>query len=103
MKNKFAIMLASAVLAFSSAANASVEDDMKSNRCFTCHSVDKAMAGPAFKDVAAKYKGNAGAAAALGDKIINGASGTWGDKKMPPYKKLTKEQAEAMATWVLGH
>lgn len=102
MKNKFAILVASAALAFSAASYADVEADMKSNRCFTCHSVDKAMAGPSFKDVAAKYKGQDGAASALGDKIINGASGVWGDKKMPPYKKLSKEQADAMAAWVLG-
>lgn len=103
MKTKVAVLVASAALAFSAAVNADVEADMKSNRCFTCHSVDKAMAGPSFKDIAAKYKGNDGAASALADKIINGASGVWGDKKMPPYKKLTKEQAEAMAKWTLAH
>jgi cytochrome c len=37
----------------------------QSSGCMACHTVDKKLVGPGFKDVAAKYKGDATAAASL--------------------------------------
>ena len=37
--------------------------------CMACHSVDKKLVGPAFKDIAAKYKGQGDAVAKLSDKV----------------------------------
>lgn len=45
--------------------------------CLACHSIDKKMVGPAWKDVAAKYKGNAGAQNMLVEKTIKGGKGNW--------------------------
>jgi cytochrome c len=50
----------------------SAEDLMKSKGCLGCHDFDKKKVGPAFKDVAAKHKGNAGAEAALVAKLKDG-------------------------------
>src|SRR5215510_9234626 len=52
--------------------------------CAACHTVDKQLVGPAFKDVAAKYAGDATAPAKLAQKIKSGGSGAWGAIPMPP-------------------
>ena len=43
----------------------SAEELLKSKNCLNCHELDKKKVGPAFKDVAAKYKGNIEAEAKL--------------------------------------
>ena len=43
----------------------SAEELLKSKNCLNCHELDKKKVGPAFKDVAAKYKGNKEAEAKL--------------------------------------
>jgi len=52
--------------------------------CQACHSVDKKIVGPSYKEVAAKYAGDSGAAAKLEQKVKNGGSGAWGAIPMPP-------------------
>ena len=44
----------------------------KKHACFACHAVDKKLVGPAYKDVAAKYKGDKSAEAMLVDKLKEG-------------------------------
>jgi cytochrome c len=41
--------------------DAAAEALLKKSKCLTCHSVDKKKDGPAYKEVAAKYKGKADA------------------------------------------
>ena len=52
--------------------------------CAACHSVDKKVVGPSFKEIAAKYTGDAGAPAKLEQKVKAGGSGVWGAIPMPP-------------------
>ena len=52
--------------------------------CQACHAVDKKILGPSYKEVAAKYAGDSGAAVKLEQKIKNGGSGAWGAIPMPP-------------------
>lgn len=40
-------------------------DTLEANKCLKCHSVDKKKEGPAYKEVAKKYKGKADAEAKL--------------------------------------
>ena len=47
-------------------------DVLKAKGCMNCHENDKKKVGPAYKDVAAKYKGNQGAAATLVAKLKDG-------------------------------
>ncbi len=70
--------------------------------CMGCHTVDKKQVGPAFKDIAARYAGQPGAAARLADKIVNGGSGAWGAVPMPANPKVSPDEAKALANWVLG-
>jgi len=72
-----------------------------SKNCMSCHSVDRKVLGPSFKDVAAKYKGNAGAADMLATKIIKGGSGVWGPVPMPANTQVSEADAKKLATWVL--
>ncbi|MBY4598268.1 c-type cytochrome [Ottowia caeni] len=74
----------------------------KSKNCMACHSVDKKLVGPSYKDVAAKYAKDAGAADALAAKIIKGSSGVWGAIPMPPNATLSPADAKTLATWVLS-
>jgi cytochrome c len=45
---------------------------VKEKGCLNCHEVDKKKVGPSFKDIAAKYKGDKGAAASLSAKLKDG-------------------------------
>ena len=68
--------------------------------CTACHAVDKKMVGPSYKDVAAKYAGDSGAAAKLQEKIKNGGSGVWGAIPMPP-SNVPDADLKAMVEWIL--
>ncbi|WP_066734018.1 c-type cytochrome [Cupriavidus sp. D384] len=81
------------------AAHASA-DLAKSKNCMACHSVDKKMVGPAFKDVAAKYKSDKDAAAKLSQSILKGSTGKWGPIPMPA-NSVSDADAGALAKWVL--
>ena len=63
--------------------------------------VDKRVVGPSFREVAAKYAGDAGAAARLAAKIRAGGQGTWGNVPMPPNPGLSESDAQTLASWVL--
>ena len=70
--------------------------------CMACHSVDKKVVGPAFKEVAAKYAGQADAADTLAAKIVKGGSGNWGAIPMPPNPQVKADEAHKLAEWVLS-
>ena len=59
------------------------------------------MVGPSFREVAAKYAGDAGAAARLAAKIRAGGQGTWGNVPMPPNPALSEKERKPLAGWVL--
>ena len=73
----------------------------KSKNCMSCHAVDKKLVGPAYKDVAAKYKADKGAVATLAAKIKAGGKGNWGEIPRPPNNG-TPEEATKLATWVMA-
>jgi cytochrome c len=73
------------------------------NNCMICHSVDKKIVGPAYKDVANKYKGNADAVAMLSKKIKDGGSGVWGPIPMPANgPKVSDADIKVLAEWVMA-
>ena len=74
----------------------------KAKNCMACHSVDKKLVGPAYKEVAAKYAGNGDAVAMLAGKIKNGSSGVWGPVPMPP-NAVSEDEATKLAEWVLSN
>jgi cytochrome c len=70
--------------------------------CLSCHGVDKRIVGPAFKDVAAKYKGRPGIEELLVQKLRKGSADTWGPIPMPPNPDLAEADARLLVQWVLG-
>ena len=73
----------------------------KAKNCMSCHAIDKKLVGPAYKDVAAKYKCYAGAVDKLATKVKTGGKGVWGEIPMPP-NNVTPEEAKKLVTWVLS-
>jgi len=74
----------------------------KKGNCFACHAVDKKVVGPSFRDVAAKYRGDAGAEARLADKIAKGGGGVWGAMAMPANPKISEMDRKILAKYVLS-
>ena len=74
---------------------------LNANACLGCHAIDKKVVGPAYRDVAAKYKGDAQALAKLEASIRQGGVGKWGQVPMPPSASLSGAQAKALAEFVL--
>lgn len=74
----------------------------KKNNCFACHAIDKKVIGPAWKDVAAKYRGDTGAEARLSDKIAKGGSGVWGAMAMPASPQVSEADRKTLARFVLS-
>ncbi|OGS82826.1 MAG: hypothetical protein A2061_11055 [Gallionellales bacterium GWA2_59_43] len=74
---------------------------LKKNNCFACHAIDKKQVGPGFKDVAAKYRGQADAEATLIAKVTKGGKGAWGSMSMPP-QSAKQEDVDAMVKYVLS-
>lgn len=69
--------------------------------CLACHSEDKKLVGPAFKEIAKKYKGDAGAPAKLSAKVKGGGGGVWGSIPMPP-NNVPDPEINAMVEWILS-
>ena len=91
-----ALGLASAAPAFAQA------DVAQKKNCMACHAVDKKVVGPAFKDVAAKYAGQAEAVDKLAVKIVKGSTGTWGAIPMPANPQVSEAEAKQLAAWILS-
>lgn len=98
---KRALLIMAAVAAVSAPAMAD-EALAKSKNCMACHAVDKKLVGPAYKDVAKKYAGDAKAVDALAAKIQKGGSGVWGAIPMPANPQVNDADAKKLASWALG-
>jgi cytochrome c5 len=75
---------------------------MQKDGCSACHAIDKKVVGPAYQDVAAKYKDDKGAAARLVQKVKAGGSGVWGQVPMPPNAAASDDDVRALVTWILS-
>jgi cytochrome c len=78
------VALAALALAAAALPAAANEELAKKSGCTACHSTDKKIVGPSFKEVAAKYRGDKTAQAKLVEKVKKGGVGTWGQVPMPP-------------------
>jgi cytochrome c len=98
-----AVILVAGVLATGAARAADAgEELMKKDGCTACHSVDKKVVGPSYKEVAAKYRGDAGAAAKLAEKVKKGGSGVWGPVPMPPNANVSDADIKTLVAYILA-
>jgi cytochrome c551/c552 len=74
---------------------------MQKDGCAACHAVDKKVLGPAYQDVAAKYKGDATALGRLTQKVKAGGVGVWGQIPMPPNAQVPDADIKALVSWIL--
>jgi cytochrome c len=118
-----ALTLALASAALSTSAFAAASDDAMvklatGSGCMTCHHIEPgskgpdglAPIGPAWQDVAAKYKGQKGAQKQLTATVMTGSNpyeSHWKGKvsglAMPPNKvAITEADAGKLVGWILG-
>ena len=94
-------VLAMAAAALLVTGQAKASDDLaKKHNCLACHMVDKKSVGPAYKEVAKKYKGQADAVAKLSDKIKKGGQGAWGPVPMPP-NAVPDADVKTLVEWIM--
>lgn len=104
------VVLARAVWALSLGAQASLstaaanEELMSRSGCVNCHRVDQKLLGPAFKEVAARYRGDPQAAARLFRKVRDGGEGEWGDLPMQANneEKVSDADLRLLIEWILS-
>ena len=110
MKAIYVSLLAAASILTAGAVQAD-EALAKSKNCLTCHTADKQVVGPAYKDVAKKYAGQKDAEAKLAERIVKGTapagSGWQKDGKasmpfMPANATVKPDEATKLAKWILG-
>ena len=96
------VIIAAAAAAVVLAAPARADEALaKKYNCLACHQVDKKVVGPAYKDIAKKYKGQSGAAALLAEKVKKGGSGAWGPIPMPPNPTVSDADVKKLVDWIL--
>jgi cytochrome c len=96
---KRAVLVLGLIAAFPVAAS---DELAKKHACFACHTLDKKMVGPSYKDVAAKYRGDKEASAKLAAKVKNGGQGVWGNVPMPPNAAVPDADVSALVKWILS-
>ena len=99
---RFAIFLAVAVTIPAAFPVSASEELAKKHACFACHTTDKKMVGPSYKEVAAKYRADKDAPAKLAQKVKNGSQGVWGPTPMPPNSAVPDADVNALVKWILS-
>jgi cytochrome c len=101
LKTNFFFAALASLLAMPAVHAADGPEVAKSNQCLACHSIDKKLVGPSFKDIAAKYKSDTSAPDQLVASVKNGSKGKWGAMAMPPNSRLSDEDAHTVIAWIL--
>lgn len=94
--------LSSAVPAYADIDAAKAQAIAGQHMCLSCHAVDHKVVGPAYRDVAHKYKGDTDAMAALMKKVKGGGAGAWGPVAMPPNPGISDADLQVVLAWVLA-
>lgn len=82
--------------------DAAMLDLADKSRCTACHDVRDKVTGPAWIDVAKRYRNDAGALERLVVKVRDGGSGAWGTVPMSPNKRVPEENIRKLVGWILS-
>lgn len=74
----------------------------KASGCLACHTVDKKLVGPSYKEIADKYRKEKGAEAKLIGKVKAGGKGVWGDVPMPPNAHVKDTDIKTIVQWIMS-
>lgn len=99
------IFVAIAALATVFSVSTPVMADMAlatAKNCMACHAVEKKLVGPSYKDIAAKYAGQADAVDKLANKVIKGGAGAWGPVPMPANAQINDADAKKLVAWIMA-
>lgn len=99
------LLLGAALLSMGVPTPAQASEDLaRKKACLACHQVNKAVAGPAFVDIAKKYKGDKKAAARLAEKVRKGGGGVWNMPMgpMPAQGQVSEAEAKQLVGWILS-
>jgi cytochrome c len=96
-------MIAAVALGVAAAPAANADEALaKKHNCTACHQIDRKAVGPSYKEVAAKYKGQADAATKLAAKVKKGGQGVWGQIPMPANAAVPDADIDKLVKWVLA-
>jgi len=97
------LMLAISIASICTGAHAD-EELMRRGGCTGCHEVDEKLIGPAYRDVATRYRNQPEALQGLFKKVRAGGKGSWGDTPMPPNgeDKLSNDELRKLLQWILA-
>ncbi len=105
MKTSTALLAAVGLMTALSAPVMASPELAQKKACMACHAVDKKVVGPAYLDVAAKYKGQKDAEAMLVQKILKGSDPkklNWGTMPMPANAQVNEAEAKQLVKWILA-
>jgi cytochrome c len=101
-----ALLVVAAGLPAARAADASAaEQQLKSNNCVKCHAVDRKKDGPAYRDVAAKFRPEPDAEQKVIHHMTAGEKVKLPDGHEESHKKIkTNDEAQLknLAQWILS-
>lgn len=100
LKYPFAAGIVASGLTLASVAGAD-QALAQSKGCMACHQVEVKIVGPAYREVAAKYKAETNGAEILVGKLKAGGVGNWGQIPMPPQPALSDAEAMALVDWIM--
>jgi cytochrome c len=81
------------------------EQLVKDNNCFKCHTVDRKKDGPAYRDVAAKFRGQEDAQSKLIQHMTSGEKVKFPDGHEERHKKIKVQddaQLQNVAAWIMS-
>lgn len=99
---RLSLLLATVAVAVAATPALANQELATKHACTACHAIDKKMVGPAYKEVAAKYRGKADAEAALAEKVKKGGTGVWGQVPMPPNAAVSDADVKTLVKWILA-
>jgi cytochrome c len=106
MKRIVTLLAATAAVTLSAGAHAAdakaAEALAKNSGCLACHTVDKKLIGPSYRDIANKYRKDKAAEANLVKKVKAGGKGVWGDIPMAPNAHVKDEDLKTIVQWILS-
>jgi cytochrome c len=102
---KYFNTIALAALCFFASINVDKANEqlMEKSGCISCHRIDQKLIGPAYKDVAARYRDHPEVIDTLMQKVREGGEGVWGDVPMAPnsVEKVSDENLRLILQWIM--